>query len=451
MINIVVLAAGKGTRMRSKLPKVLHPLAGVSLLARVMATARELGAARLCVVVGHEAEQVKTAVAAPDVDFVVQMPQLGTGHALQLAAPFLNDDYPTMVLYGDVPLTQLSTLQRLVDAAQRGFGLLTVNLPNPTGYGRIIRDADGAVVKNVEQKDATADELQVTEVNTGVLIAPTKALKSWLTKLSNNNAQGEYYLTDVIGMSVQDGIAVKTAQPSDEWETLGVNSKVQLAELETIWRHKVATDLLNAGVTLSDPARIDVRGSLECGMDVSIDVGCVFEGAVKLADDVHIGPYCVVKNSTIAQGTTIAAFSHIDGAVVGENAKVGPYARLRPDAVLANDTHIGNFVEIKKSTIGIGSKVNHLSYIGDATIGAGVNVGAGVITCNYDGVNKFQTTIGDGAFIGSDTQLVAPVHIGAGATIGAGSTITKDSPAETLTLSRAKQVSLTGWARPVKK
>lgn len=451
MINIVVLAAGKGTRMQSKIPKVLHPLAGSSLLQRVMATARELGAVRLCVVIGHESEQVKQAVSAPDVDFVVQSPQLGTGHALQLASPFLNDAYPTMVLYGDVPLTQLNTLQRLIDAAQGGFGLLTVNLPNPTGYGRIIRDDSGEVLKITEQKDASQKELSINEVNTGILIAPTKALKGWLSQLSNNNAQGEYYLTDVIGMSVQDGIPVRTAQPADTWETLGVNSKVQLAELESIWRTKVTTDLLNAGVTISDPARIDVRGSLKCGMDVSIDVGCVFEGNVSLANDVSVGPYCVIKNSTIAQGTKIAAFSHIDGATVGEAAKIGPYARLRPEAVLQNDTHIGNFVEIKKSIVGKGSKVNHLSYIGDAIIGSSVNIGAGVITCNYDGVNKYKTTIGDGAFIGSDTQLVAPVTVGAGATIGAGSTITKDTPEDTLTLSRAKQISLAGWTRPVKK
>lgn len=451
MINIVVLAAGKGTRMQSKIPKVLHPLAGSSLLQRVMATARELGAVRLCVVIGHESKQVKQAVSAPDVDFVVQSPQLGTGHALQLASPFLNDAYPTMVLYGDVPLTQLNTLQRLIDVAQGGFGLLTVNLPNPMGYGRIIRDTSGEVLKITEQKDATQEELSINEVNTGILIAPTKALKSWLTQLSNNNAQGEYYLTDVIGMSVRDGIPVRTAQPADTWETLGVNSKVQLAELESIWRTKVTTDLLNAGVTISDPARIDVRGSLKCGMDVSIDVGCVFEGNVSLADDVSVGPYCVIKNSTIAQGTKIAAFSHIDGATVGEAAKIGPYARLRPEAVLQNDTHIGNFVEIKKSIVGKGSKVNHLSYIGDAIIGSSVNIGAGVITCNYDGVNKYTTTIGDGAFIGSDTQLVAPVTVGAGATIGAGSTITKDTPEDTLTLSRAKQISLAGWTRPVKK
>ena len=451
MLNIVVLAAGKGTRMRSKLPKVLHVLAGESLLSRVLNTARDLGSKNLCVVVGHGAEQVRAATSAIDVNFVEQKPQLGTGHALQLAASHLNDAYPTLVLYGDVPLTQLSTLQKLVDAAANGMALLTVNLDDPTGYGRIVRNEAGVVQRIVEHKDASDAERSIQEVNTGVLIAPTAELKDWLSQLSNDNVQGEYYLTDVIGMAVRDGVLVNTAQPAAEWETLGVNSKVQLAELETIWRSEVAKGLLEAGVTLADPARIDVRGSLKCGMDVSIDVGCVFEGQVTLGDDVRVGPYCVIRNSTIAAGAEIAAFSHIDGAVVGEVSKVGPYARLRPDAVLAEKTHIGNFVEIKKATVGVGSKINHLSYIGDATIGSGVNVGAGVITCNYDGVNKFQTVIGDGAFIGSDSQLVAPVTVGAGATIGAGSTITKDTPEHTLTLSRAKQMSVPAWVRPLKK
>ena len=451
MLNIVVLAAGKGTRMRSKLPKVLHVLAGESLLSRVLNTARDLGSKNLCVVVGHGAEQVRAATSAIDVNFVEQMPQLGTGHALQLAASHLNDAYPTLVLYGDVPLTQLSTLQKLVDAAANGMALLTVNLDDPTGYGRIVRNEAGVVQRIVEHKDASEAERSIQEVNTGVLIAPTVELKDWLSQLSNDNVQGEYYLTDVIGMAVRDGVLVNTAQPAAEWETLGVNSKVQLAELETIWRSEVAKGLLEAGVTLADPARIDVRGSLKCGMDVSIDVGCVFEGQVTLGDDVRVGPYCVIRNSTIAAGAEIAAFSHIDGAVVGEASKVGPYARLRPNAVLAEKTHIGNFVEIKKATVGVGSKINHLSYIGDATIGSGVNVGAGVITCNYDGVNKFQTVIGDGAFIGSDSQLVAPVTVGAGATIGAGSTITKDTPEHTLTLSRAKQMSVPAWVRPLKK
>lgn len=450
MINVVVLAAGKGTRMRSKLPKVLHPLAGKTLLQHVMDAARALAAAKLCIVVGHEAEQVCAASAASDVVFVEQMPQLGTGHALQLAAPQLNDAYPTLILYGDVPLIGVDTLQRLLAAAQQDVALLTVNLADPTGYGRIVRDAAGAVLKNVEHKDATEAERLIQEVNTGVLVVPTVPLKKWLSQLSNDNAQGEYYLTDVIAMAVNEGVAVNTAQPNHEWETLGVNSKAQLAELETVLRGNIANALLEAGVTLADPARIDVRGELICGMDVSIDVGCVFEGRVVLGDDVRIAPNCVIRNAQIAAGTKIAAFSHIDGASIGAGASIGPFARLRPEAVLADGAHIGNFVEIKKSTIGVGSKVSHLSYIGDSSIGAGVNVGAGVITCNYDGVNKFQTIIGDGAFIGSDTQLIAPVTVGAGATIGAGSTISKDAPAGELTFSRPKQMTLKGWQRPVK-
>jgi bifunctional UDP-N-acetylglucosamine pyrophosphorylase/glucosamine-1-phosphate N-acetyltransferase len=451
MLNVVVLAAGKGTRMRSKRPKVLHDLAGKSLLCHVLETARALSASNLCVVVGHEAEQVRAATAAQDVTFVEQMPQLGTGHALQLATPLLNDAYPTLVLYGDVPLTSVATLRALVNLVERGgLGLLTVNLADPAGYGRIVRNDDGLVLKNVEHKDASDAERLIQEVNTGMLVAPTVQLKQWLAKLSNNNAQGEYYLTDVIGMAVADGMQVNTSQPAHEWETLGVNSKAQLAQLEAIVRKTTAQILLESGVTLADPMRIDVRGELQCGVDVTIDVGCVFEGKVVLGDDVRIAPYCVIKNATIAAGTQVAAFSHIDGAVVGESAKIGPFARLRPEAVLANDTHIGNFVEIKKSTIGRGSKVNHLSYVGDAKVGAGVNIGAGVITCNYDGVNKFETVIGDGAFIGSDTQLVAPVTIGVNATIGAGSTITKNAAENTLTLSRTKQMTLPEWRRPIK-
>lgn len=452
MLNVVILAAGKGTRMRSKLPKVLHPLAGKPLLHHVMDAARALPDAKLTVVVGHEADQVQAASAATDVSFVEQMPQLGTGHAVQLTAAHLDDAYPTLILYGDVPLTQVSTLQKLLSVANQGhLALLTVVLDDSTGYGRIVRDDTGAVQRIVEHKDASDAEKTIQEVNTGILIAPTPALKKWLAQLSNDNAQGEYYLTDIIGMAVRDGVAVETVNPAAAWETLGVNSKAQLAQLEGIYRHHVADALLESGVTLLDPARIDVRGELVCGMDVTIDVGCVFEGRVSLGDDVVVGPNCVIRNAQIAAGTKIAAFSHIDGAIVGQNAKIGPFARLRPDAVLADETHIGNFVEIKKSTIGVGSKVNHLSYVGDSIVGAAVNIGAGVITCNYDGVNKFQTIIGDGAFIGSDTQLVAPVKVGAYATIGAGSTITKDAPDGALTLSRAKQVTINGWTRPVKK
>lgn len=451
MLNVVVLAAGKGTRMCSNKPKVLHTLAGKSMLEHVLDTARLLDGSRLCVVVGHEAEQVKSSISEDDVVFVEQVPQLGTGHAVQLTVPFLDERAPTLILYGDVPLIQEDTLKRLLSKADnQNLALLTVHLSDPTGYGRIVRDAQGNVSKIVEQKDAHPEQLAISEINTGILIAPTAPLKKWLAQLSNHNAQGEYYLTDVIALAVADGFGIATEHPDTEWETLGVNSKVQLAQLESIYRAQVAQKLLDAGVGLADPARIDVRGDLVCGMDVFIDVNCVFEGVVRLGDNVKIGANCVVRNTQIGAGTEVAPFSHLDGAMIGQKAKIGPYARLRPEAILADDTHIGNFVEIKKSTIGEKSKVNHLAYIGDATIGKNVNVGAGVITCNYDGVNKFQTIIEDGAFIGSDSQLVAPVTIGAGATIGAGSTITKHAPANQLTLARGKQLTIKAWKRPEK-
>lgn len=421
------------------------------MLEHVLDTARLLDGSRLCVVVGHEAEQVKSSISEDDVVFVEQVPQLGTGHAVQLTVPFLDERAPTLILYGDVPLIQEDTLKRLLSKADnQNLALLTVHLSDPTGYGRIVRDAQGNVSKIVEQKDAHPEQLAISEINTGILIAPTAPLKKWLAQLSNHNAQGEYYLTDVIALAVADGFGIATEHPDTEWETLGVNSKAQLAQLESIYRAQVAQKLLDAGVGLADPARIDVRGDLVCGMDVFIDVNCVFEGVVRLGDNVKIGANCVVRNTQIGAGTEVAPFSHLDGAMIGQKAKIGPYARLRPEAILADDTHIGNFVEIKKSTIGEKSKVNHLAYVGDATIGKNVNVGAGVITCNYDGVNKFQTIIEDGAFIGSDSQLVAPVTIGAGATIGAGSTITKHAPANQLTLARGKQLTIKAWKRPEK-
>jgi bifunctional UDP-N-acetylglucosamine pyrophosphorylase / glucosamine-1-phosphate N-acetyltransferase len=449
-MNVVILAAGMGKRMQSDLPKVLHPLAGKPLLSHVIDTARTLSPSRVCVVYGHGGDMVPSRLAADDLRFVLQAPQLGTGHAVMQAADVLDDAVPTLVLYGDVPLTAAQTLQTLVDkAGNEKLAVLTVDLEDPTGYGRIVR-ADKRIVRIVEQKDASESERAIQEVNTGILVAPTRALKTWLGKLSNNNAQQEYYLTDVIAMAVQDGIPVESAQPAQVWETLGVNSKVQLAELERIYQRNIANTLLGQGVTLADPNRIDVRGVLRCGRDVSIDIGCVFEGEVALGDGVSIGANCVIRDATIDRGVTIKAFSHIDGAIIGADAQIGPYARLRPGTELGADVHVGNFVEIKNSQFDAHSKANHLAYVGDATVGARVNIGAGTITCNYDGANKHRTVIEDDAFIGSDTQLVAPVTVGKGATLGAGTTLTKDAPPDSLTVSRAKQISITGWQRPVK-
>ena len=449
-MNVVILAAGMGKRMQSDLPKVLHPLAGKPLLSHVIDTARTLNPSRVCVVYGHGGDMVPSRLAADDLRFVLQAPQLGTGHAVMQAADVLDDAVPTLVLYGDVPLTAAQTLQTLVEkAGKEKLAVLTVYLEDPTGYGRIVR-SENRIVRIVEQKDASPTELAIREVNTGILVAPTRALKSWLGKLSNNNAQKEYYLTDVIAMAVQDGIAVESAQPAQVWETLGVNSKVQLAELERIYQRNIANTLLDQGVTLADPNRIDVRGGLSCGRDVSIDIGCVFEGEVVLGDGVSIGANCVIRDAKIDRGVTIKAFSHIDGATIGADAQIGPYARLRPGTALGADVHVGNFVEIKNSQFDAHSKANHLAYVGDATVGARVNIGAGTITCNYDGANKHRTVIEDDAFIGSDTQLVAPVTVGKGATLGAGTTLTKDAPPDSLTVSRAKQISITGWQRAVK-
>ena len=449
-LNIVILAAGKGTRMYSNKPKVLHALAGKPMVQHVLDCAQALQAGNICVVYGHGGEAVPQAMAAYPAKFVVQEPQLGTGHAVQQAMPHLDDGSPTMVLYGDVPLIQLKTLQHMREAGD-GLVLLTVNLTHPTGYGRIVRGADGRVLSIVEEKDATPEQREIQEVNTGILLAPTQMLRSWLAKLRNNNSQGEYYLTDIVAMAVELGVAVHTVQAAHAWEVEGINSKPQLAVLERIWQLVEAQRLLASGVTLADPARIDVRGTLTCGRDVEIDVGCIFEGTVSLADDVRVGAYSIIRNASIAQGTQIGAYSDIDSSSVGVNCHIGPYARLRPGSQIHDGAHIGNFVEIKNSEIGQGSKANHLSYIGDATVGSRVNIGAGTITCNYDGANKFRTVIEDDAFIGSDTQLVAPVRVGKGATIGAGSTITQNAPDGVLTLSRSKQVTVIGWRRPVKK
>ncbi len=448
-LNVVILAAGKGTRMYSAKPKVLHALAGKPLVQHVLDCAVSLQPQQICVVYGHGGEVVPQAMAQYAAKFVLQEPQLGTGHAVQQAVPHLADGRRTLVLYGDVPLTQHATLHQMQQAGD-GLVLLTVNLPNPTGYGRIVRNRDGDVQCIVEEKDATPEQREIREVNTGILLVPTKHLRAWLANLRNNNAQGEYYLTDIVAMAVAQGMPVHTVQPAAAWEVEGINSKTQLAQLERTWQQVVAARLLAQGVTLADPARIDVRGTLTCGRDVEIDVGCVFEGEVTLADNVRVGAYCVVRNSHVSPGTQIEPYTHIDQTEIGANNRIGPYARLRPGSKLADDVHIGNFVEVKNSEIAAGSKANHLSYIGDTTMGSGVNVGAGTITCNYDGANKHRTIIEDDVFIGSDTQLVAPVTVKRGATIGAGSTITREAPEGELTLSRAKQITISGWKRPQK-
>lgn len=455
-LNIVILAAGMGKRMQSDLPKVLHTLAGKPMLAHVIESALQLEPSRITVVVGHGAETVKAGFAhIPGIEFALQQPQQGTGHAVQQAVPFLvggqNPEDTTLVLYGDVPLVQAQTLQRLLQAREQGVAVLTETLSDPSGYGRIIRNDDGNVIRIVEHKDANEAERAVTEVNTGILAAPTGLLKNWLGRINNNNAQGEYYLTDVIALAVQDGITVGAAQPDFPWETLGVNSRIQQAQLERAWQAEQAKRLLEAGVTLADPARFDLRGSLKCGRDVFIDAGCIFEGNVELADGVRIGPHCVLRDVKLGAGTRVEAFSHLQEAEAAEQAVIGPYARLRPGSRLGAHSHVGNFVELKKTTLGANSKANHLSYLGDAQIGQRVNIGAGTITCNYDGVNKFQTIIEDDVFIGSDTQLVAPVTVHKGATLAAGTTLVKEAPADTLTLTAKKQESRQNWKRPDKK
>ena len=450
MLEILILAAGKGTRMRSDIPKVLHTLAGKPLLGHVVNVAHELGAAQICVVYGFGGEAVPQAFTDDKLTFVLQAEQLGTGHAVKQALPRFSDDSVTLVLYGDVPLTRTATLRPLVDAAHSGkLGLLTVTLAQPDGYGRIVRD-QGKVSRIVEHKDATPAERAIAEVNTGILAVTTQHLKKWIAELKNDNAQGEYYLTDIIALAVRDGVTVETHEPAFAWEVLGVNSKAQLAELERIHQGEVAQQLLEAGVTLLDPARLDVRGTLICGRDVQIDVNCVFEGRVELGDDVKVGANCVLRNVRVAAGTQLDAFTLIDEAEVGENVRLGPFTRIRPGTKLARGVYVGNFVEIKNSQIDDGSKIGHLSYIGDTMMGKNVNIGAGTITCNYDGANKHRTVIEDEVFIGSDTQLVAPVTVRKGATLGAGTTLTKDAIAGELTLSRTKQHTIDGWKRPVK-
>ena len=454
-MNIVILAAGQGKRMRSSLPKVLHPIAGRPMLAHVIDTARIVSAwqpnPRIVVVIGHGAEAVRASFSGEgDVTFVLQEPQRGTGHAVMQALPHLADGTHTLVLYGDVPLVSAATLERLLIAAGRGVGLLTVLLDDPHGYGRIVR-GDGQVRRIVEEKDATPAERALREVNTGILVAPTHGLRKWLAQLSDDNAQREYYLTDVIAQAVADGVPVHATHPDAAVETLGINSKAQLARLERVYQRRYADALLERGVTLADPERIDVRGDLTCGTDVSIDVGCVFEGRVVLGDGVRIGPHNVLRDCSVGAGTEVIGFCYLERATIGARARIGPFARMRPSASLADDVHIGNFVEVKNSAMGAGSKANHLSYVGDATVGARVNIGAGTIIANYDGVNKHHTTIGDDAQTGSNSVLVAPIEIGAGATIGAGSTVSKNVPAGKLTVARAKQVTVDGWKRPAKK
>ena len=448
-LNIVILAAGKGTRMYSDKPKVLHVLAGKPLVQHVLDCASALKPQQICVVYGHGGEAVPQAMQQYAARFVIQEPQLGTGHAVQQAMPHLDDEGNTLVLYGDVPLIQHSTLHQMQQAGD-GLVLLTVNLANPTGYGRIVRDAQGDVQSIVEEKEATPEQREIREVNTGIMLAPTQMLRIWLSKLQNNNKQGEYYLTDIVSMAVQQGVKVHTVQPAQEWEIHGINSKSQLMVLERTWQLVEASRLLVQGVTLIDAARIEVRGILSCGRDVEIDIGCIFEGAVRLGDNVRVGAYSVIRDSSIATGTEIAPYSYIDSSEVGADCHIGPYARLRPGTRLHEGVHIGNFVEIKNSEIAANSKANHLSYIGDSTVGSRVNIGAGTITCNYDGANKHRTIIGDDVFIGSDTQLVAPVTVGKGATIAAGTTVWKNAPAGELTMNDKTQSTKPDWKRPQK-
>jgi len=449
-LNIVILAAGQGKRMNSSLPKVLHPISTKPMLQHVLETALQLKPSKLVVVYGHGGEQVQNMmnpIFGNQISWAHQDVQLGTGHALKCALHHLDDTGITLVLYGDVPLVSVGTLQKMLDKYQNSVVMLTDEVDNPTGYGRVVRNNEFAITGIVEEKDASQSERLIREINTGFYVLPNSKLNIWLNQLSNTNNQNEYYLTDVIGMAYADSVDIDYVRSPYHYEVLGVNNKLQLEQLERIYQLNQANKLLEAGVTLFDRHRIDVRGSLSAGKDCSIDVNCVFEGDVKLGDNVNIGPGCIIRNTTIADNVSVKAYSVIDETIINDGGQIGPFARLRPGAELSRNVHVGNFVEIKKSYIGESSKVNHLTYIGDAEIGRGVNVGAGSVTCNYDGTNKFKTVIGDSVFIGSGTMLVAPVTVNNGSTIGAGSVITEDTPEHELTLGRAKQVTVYGWKK----
>lgn len=450
-LSVVILAAGKGTRMRSALPKVLHTIADKPMVEHVIDAARCVEAKNIYVVYGFGGDVLKAKVVGDDLTFVEQEEQLGTGHAVDVASPHLKDDEDVLVLYGDVPLTKVTTLQRLIDAKpKQGMSLLTVKLNNPMGYGRIVRDESNTVIGIVEQKDANTEQLLINEINTGILLANGGDLKRWLSNLSNDNAQGEYYLTDIIAACHGEGKVIATAHPETEIEVEGANNRVQLATLERAFQLREAEQLMLNGASLRDPNRIDIRGKLVIGQEVKIDVNCIFEGEVVLADGVKIGANCILKDCTIGEFSEIKPNSIVEGAVIGNQCSVGPFARIRPDTIMNNDSHVGNFVEMKKTTLGEGSKSGHLTYLGDAMIGKNVNIGAGTITCNYDGANKSLTIIDDNAFIGSNSSLVAPVFIGQEATIGAGSTIAKDVEKEQLAVARSKQRNISGWQRPTK-
>jgi bifunctional UDP-N-acetylglucosamine pyrophosphorylase/glucosamine-1-phosphate N-acetyltransferase len=455
-LNVVILAAGKGTRMRSDLPKVLHPIAHKSMVQHVIDTAHQVGSDAIQLVYGYGADKLQASLGEQQLNWVLQAEQLGTGHAVAQANDNIDDEDTVLILYGDVPLIQASTLEALLAAREdNGLAILTVNLPNPMGYGRIVRTPcegqdQGKVVGIIEQKDANAEQLAINEINTGIMAAQGKQLKNWLGQLSSDNAQGEYYLTDIVAMAHRDGVCITTAQPESAIEVEGANNRVQLAQLERAYQARAAEKLMLEGANLRDPARIDIRGDVTVGMDVMVDVNVIFQGKVTIGNNVTIGAGAILIDCEISDNAEIKPYSIIENAIVGEQASAGPFARLRPGAVLKRDAHIGNFVEMKKAVLGEGSKAGHLAYIGDAQIGAGVNIGAGTITCNYDGANKHLTVIEDNVFVGSDTQLVAPVTIGKGATLGAGSTITRDVGADELVITRVKQRHLTGWVRPVK-